>query len=78
MFINIWYQQNARYLNRSKAYNLRLLLQLAKERQEELSRQASVEAEKNKPRTRKEEVAGEVKPTAFKQGVGKYINPTVL
>lgn len=50
--------------------------ELAKERQEELSRQAKAEAEKNKPRSRREELAGEVKPTAFKQGVGKYINPT--
>lgn len=50
--------------------------QLSKEREEELSRQAQGEAEKKKPKSRKEEPS--VIPKSFSSGVGKYINPSTL
>jgi len=51
-------------------------LQLVREREEELSQQAAAEAEKRKPKSRKEEPTFE--PKAFTSGVGKYINPTTM
>ncbi|XP_053375237.1 RING-type E3 ubiquitin-protein ligase PPIL2-like [Mercenaria mercenaria] len=50
--------------------------QLAKEREEELSRQAQEESEKKKPKSRKEEP--NLVPKSFTSGVGKYINPSTL
>ncbi|WAR03421.1 PPIL2-like protein [Mya arenaria] len=50
--------------------------ELANEREDELSRQAAAEAEKRKPKSRKEEPKIEHK--VFSAGVGKYINPSTL
>ncbi|KAH3884429.1 hypothetical protein DPMN_008407 [Dreissena polymorpha] len=50
--------------------------QLLKEREEELGRQATAEAEKRKPKSRKEEPTLVTK--TFTAGVGKYINPTAV